>query len=142
MTVAQPQESFGRRLTRMMSHKGVTIRKAAQIAGVSPSTIHSWRISAAPTDFRAVKRLAEFLGTTLAFLLIGEDENISGAGEKKSNLNCMKIMLTNHLELTGEITREEEGCFWIKLHQPVMVGKELPVAWIGIQEIVQMNSSI
>jgi transcriptional regulator with XRE-family HTH domain len=57
-----------------MRDRELGVRAAAKAAGVSPSTIVSWRAGAAPEDFAAVKRLAVALGTTLSWLLTGEDD--------------------------------------------------------------------
>jgi transcriptional regulator with XRE-family HTH domain len=66
--------SFGKRLSALMEERDLGVRDAAGIAGVSPSTVVSWRSGAAPEDYVAVKRLARGLGTTLSFLLTGEDD--------------------------------------------------------------------
>ena len=58
-----------------MSEKKVSVRAAAEVAGVGISTIDNWRAGAMPEDFLAVKRLAAALGTTLSFLLTGEDDS-------------------------------------------------------------------
>lgn len=52
----------------------MTIRKAAEIAGVGTSTIDNWRGGALPEDYSAVKRLASELGVSFSFLLTGEEE--------------------------------------------------------------------
>lgn len=51
------------------------VREAARNAGVGPSTIVSWRGGALPEDYVAVKRLARALGTTLGYLLTGEEDS-------------------------------------------------------------------
>jgi len=60
-----------------MTRKKVSVRKAAVIAGVGSSTVNSWRSGSAPTDYLAVKRLAEHLGVSMAFLLTGEEDAVS-----------------------------------------------------------------
>lgn len=57
-----------------MAEREVTVRGAAKMAGVSPSTIDDWRAGALPEDYQAVKRLGKSLGVTLSFLLTGEDD--------------------------------------------------------------------
>jgi transcriptional regulator with XRE-family HTH domain len=64
--------SFAKRLIELMEAREMTIRRAAEIAKVSPSTVMSWRSGAAPLNYRAVKRLAEGLGSSLSYLLTGE----------------------------------------------------------------------
>lgn len=66
---------FGRLLASLMNEKNIGVREAARIAEVGPSTIVSWRGGALPEDYRAVKKLAAALGTTLGFLLTGEDDS-------------------------------------------------------------------
>ena len=65
---------FTKNLLRLMSERGVSIRQAAEYAGVSPSTVNSWRSGSAPTDFNAVHKLAKGLGVSFEFLLTGKDE--------------------------------------------------------------------
>lgn len=66
---------FSKILRSLMSEKKMTLRQAAQIAGVSPSTIDDWRAGALPEDYSAVKRLAQEFGVTLSFILTGEDDS-------------------------------------------------------------------
>lgn len=49
-------------------------RKAALIAGVPTSTLNSWSAGCSPSDLRAVKKLADHLGLSFAWLLTGEAE--------------------------------------------------------------------
>ena len=74
-------ESFGVRLDRLMTERGLTVRAAATAAGVSQSTLQNWRSGHLPTDFPAVRRLAEALGTTLAFMLTGEADGAPAIGD-------------------------------------------------------------
>ncbi|MBI4402648.1 MAG: helix-turn-helix transcriptional regulator [Deltaproteobacteria bacterium] len=69
------QSSFSTVLVALMDEKGMTVRKAAKIADVGSSTIDSWRRGAQPGNYLAVKKLARALGTTMSFLLTGEDES-------------------------------------------------------------------
>lgn len=66
---------FAKILLSLMAEKKMTIRQAATLAGVAPSTIDDWRAGALPEDYSAVKRLAKGLGVSLSFILTGEDES-------------------------------------------------------------------
>src|ERR1700677_1365947 len=66
---------FGKILTELMNEKKIGVREAARIADVGASTIVSWRGGALPEDFQAVKKMATALGTTLGYLLTGEDDS-------------------------------------------------------------------
>lgn len=68
------QGRFARILTALMDEREVGIREAAKLAGVGPSTVMSWRSGSSPSDYLAVKRLAQALGVSLSFLLTGEEE--------------------------------------------------------------------
>ena len=63
---------FSKVLISLMSERKLSLREAARISGVSPSTISDWRNGRSPDNFMAVKKLAQALGTTLGFLLTGE----------------------------------------------------------------------
>ena len=58
-----------------MKEKKITVREAANIAGVAKSTIDNWRSGAMPEDFLAVKKLAKALNVSFSFLLTGQDED-------------------------------------------------------------------
>ena len=66
---------FSKILRALMAEKGMKIREAARIAGVSPSTISAWCSGASPESFVGVKALAKALGVSLSFLLTGEEDN-------------------------------------------------------------------
>lgn len=66
---------FAKILRSLMQEKSITVRKAADLAGVASSTIDDWRGGALPEDYSAVKRLADGLNISFAFLLTGEEDN-------------------------------------------------------------------
>lgn len=68
------EKIFSANLCALMEGKGMSVRQAAKAAGVSVSTIQSWRTGSSPNDYLAVRRLALALGTTLTWLLTGEYE--------------------------------------------------------------------
>lgn len=61
-------------LCPLMADAGLSVREAAKIAGVPPSTLANWRAGANPDDYIALKNLARHFGVTLAYLLTGEDD--------------------------------------------------------------------
>ena len=69
------KESFSERLKKLLDEKNISLRKAARIANVSPGTLTNWTSNGTPKYFKAVKKLAEALGTSMSFLLIGEDDS-------------------------------------------------------------------
>ncbi len=68
-------ENFGTRLTSIMKERGISVREAARVAGLSSSTVSEWRSGTTPSDFEAVQKLANLLGVTLSFLLTGKDDS-------------------------------------------------------------------
>ena len=68
---------FAKNLNRLMAEKKITVEKASQVANVSKSNIVSWRSGVAPTNFEAVKKLAELFGVSFSFLLTGVEESSS-----------------------------------------------------------------
>lgn len=52
----------------------MTVRKAADIAQVAPSTLQEWKANAAPSDFQAIRRLATHFEVSMAYLLTGEED--------------------------------------------------------------------
>jgi transcriptional regulator with XRE-family HTH domain len=72
----RPREAsmLANNLIALMSQKQITVRQAAEIAGVGHTTVVNWRGGALPEDFRAVRLLAKALGVSFSFLLTGEDD--------------------------------------------------------------------
>jgi transcriptional regulator with XRE-family HTH domain len=72
----RPREAsmLANNLIALMSQKQMTVRQAAEIAGVGHTTIVNWRGGALPEDFKAVRLLAGALGVSFSFLLTGEDD--------------------------------------------------------------------
>lgn len=66
--------AFSRRLNQLMEERRMTVRTAAKYAQVATSTVQNWRSGHTPTDFTAVKRLAEALDVSFCFLLTGEED--------------------------------------------------------------------
>ncbi len=79
----RPEHSFDATLILLMKETGMTVKAAARIAEVGPSTIQSWRSGAKPTNFDAVRRLAQAFGTSLSFLLTGEEDYRPDQGSKR-----------------------------------------------------------
>lgn len=69
------EPSFAKTLIALMAENKLRVREAARIAGVGASTIVAWRAGSAPTDFFAVKKLANHFNVSLSFLLIGSEES-------------------------------------------------------------------
>ncbi len=65
---------FARNLNDLMKEHGMTVREAAKVANVAVSTIQNWRGGSSPNDYVAVRKLANALNTTLAWLLTGEHD--------------------------------------------------------------------
>lgn len=57
-----------------MAEQKMTVRVAAQCAGVPKSTIQNWRSGHNPINFEAVQRLAAAPGLSLSVLLTGKNE--------------------------------------------------------------------
>ncbi|MBF0313617.1 MAG: helix-turn-helix transcriptional regulator [Oligoflexia bacterium] len=80
----------------------ISIKAAAELAGVSPSTISDWTTGSAPNDFDAVARLARALNVSFEYLCLGTSENRSP--------NSIPLE-----ELFEEVPTELDGIFKIKI---------------------------
>lgn len=76
MAKPKRESNWGTRLRAILKERGMSVRKAARVAGVSPSVLDSWTSGATPKDLMAVKRLADDLGVSFSWLVIGEREDI------------------------------------------------------------------
>ncbi len=62
------------RLRSVLKEKGITLRKAAKLAGVANSVLDSWSAGASPTDLQAVRKLCDALDVSFSWLLTGQHE--------------------------------------------------------------------
>jgi transcriptional regulator with XRE-family HTH domain len=68
-------KDIGNRICNLMRERNATVRAAADSIGVAPSTLANWRSGSPPKDFVAAKKLADLLGVSFHYLLLGEDPN-------------------------------------------------------------------
>ena len=73
MSNSKNKSNFGTRLLSMLKQHELSLREAAEIAGVAHTVLHDWTIGTTPSNFAAVKRLAQHFGTSFEWLLLGED---------------------------------------------------------------------
>lgn len=66
---------LARNLRKLLSEQGLTIRQAAKLALVKPSSLEGWRNGVAGTDYAGLKRLSAVLNCSLSYLLTGEEED-------------------------------------------------------------------
>lgn len=99
-TEAQP---LGRVLKGLMAERKLSIADVARMAGVSKSVAGDWLSGTTPADLLAVKRLADELGVSMAFLVTGERD--------KANAPTLEDVLTG-----GDIM---EGVFKISVQRLV-----------------------
>jgi len=62
---------FTKNLNALLLEKGISQRRAAEIAGLGVSTINGWTAGANPANFMALKKLTDFLKADLSFILSG-----------------------------------------------------------------------
>ncbi len=67
-------EHWGHRLANVLAEKKISHRASAKLAGVSASVLDSWVKGASPGDLAAVMKLAEALGVSFSWLLVGTYE--------------------------------------------------------------------
>ena len=63
-------------LKAIMEERGLTLTKLGTLAGISKSTIAGWIAGQAPLDLVAVKRLANVLKISMAYLTTGQEDQI------------------------------------------------------------------
>jgi transcriptional regulator with XRE-family HTH domain len=71
------KNEWGLRLKSILSERKISLRKAAAIAGVSPSVMDSWTSGATPSDMLAVKKLSDSLGVSFSWLLTGQPDSVA-----------------------------------------------------------------
>lgn len=69
---------IGKVLTGLMKQeKGMTFKKLSEATGVSASTLKSWSSNIEPKSTIQMKRVSDYFGVSITYLLFGEDENMS-----------------------------------------------------------------
>lgn len=66
--------TFSNRLVALMTEQHKTVKQVADVARVATSTVQAWRSGVCPTDFEAIEKIANFLGVSFSFLLLGKDD--------------------------------------------------------------------
>lgn len=92
---------FAKNLSSLMKEKGMGVREAARIAGVSHGTISNWCAGVAPDDFMAVKKLAEKLGVTFSWMMTGENDASPGRQPTVSEVfDDGEMLFDGHAKIT------------------------------------------
>lgn len=81
MSSKNGEETFGERLRRLLTERSFTSRALSRATDCPQSTLSGWLRGSTPSDFHAVKRIAETLGVSLSYLLTGEVDSPPDASE-------------------------------------------------------------
>jgi len=77
---------FGERLEKLCKDRGISINELSRRIGVSSKTVHTWvgKNGSTPRRPDDLKKLCDFFGVSLEFLVFGEDrsENIEALFSK------------------------------------------------------------
>jgi len=65
---------LGRVLTELLKERRLSLRELARASGVSASTLSEWTTNRAPNPVK-LKKVAEYLGVSVHFLLFGCEDN-------------------------------------------------------------------
>ena len=68
---------FSKMLRTLMTERDLTIVELSKIALIPKSTICDWLAGSSPSDLSSVKRLADTLKVTMAYLTTGENDRVS-----------------------------------------------------------------
>jgi transcriptional regulator with XRE-family HTH domain len=72
---ARVGSTFSENLSQVLKERGISVRAAGELAGVSSSTISGWANgTASPLDMPSVQRLAKALSVNFEWLLCGTAE--------------------------------------------------------------------
>lgn len=71
----QDQSVFAKNLNRLLSERGIPHRVAAQMIGISQSTLADWSAGSAPSDLTKVAALARALGVSFSYLCLGIEDH-------------------------------------------------------------------
>ncbi|NJL25833.1 MAG: helix-turn-helix transcriptional regulator [Calothrix sp. SM1_5_4] len=68
---------LGTNLRAVLEQKRLSLKQVSAQTGIPYSTLHTWLENRQPKDILKVKRLADYLQTSLTELLFGEPEGVS-----------------------------------------------------------------
>lgn len=74
VSMTDNDNNFSKRLSLLIEESGLTLRAVSEASNVPLTTIANWKTGTAPTDFDAVKRLAEVFDVSFSFMMLGYDE--------------------------------------------------------------------
>jgi transcriptional regulator with XRE-family HTH domain len=63
---------FSKNFKKLLEEKGISVRKAAEIAGTSSSTVSGWLNGVNPADPSVILKLCEALGADFQYILTGK----------------------------------------------------------------------
>jgi transcriptional regulator with XRE-family HTH domain len=73
-------------LTALLEQKRLTMKEAARLAKIPRSSLQGWCHGTSPSNFQEVKRLADVLGCSLQFLLLGHNDTDPRIEERQREL--------------------------------------------------------
>src|SRR2546430_15280118 len=93
---------FGRILSALIRRRGLTLKQTAESAQVGTSVVQGWLSGANPHDLWAVYRLAEHLGVSFQYLLLGRSSKALEEGPPE-----LKVVSSVGNVITGESLLED-----------------------------------
>lgn len=76
--MSRDKTGFGKRITELMSKNGLSVRRCAQLLGLHPSVVQSWKQGTLSTDYEALSKFAATCGCSLDFVLTGHNSSKPG----------------------------------------------------------------
>jgi transcriptional regulator with XRE-family HTH domain len=71
------QSPFAKNLKSILDERGLSQKAAAEIAGITASTVNDWLAGSQPADLLSVQRLARALKVDFEFLVTGSQSRVS-----------------------------------------------------------------
>jgi len=68
-----PPTPLAANLKRLMAERDVGVRQLAKLCGTTHASVNDWLNGANPTQFAAISKAASFFGTSMEFLLTGNE---------------------------------------------------------------------
>lgn len=74
-------------LRQLLDKRGMSVKEAAQVAGVAQSTVATWLSGAAPSDLEPAAVLADHFGVSLSYLLLLREDKRADQGTRSPSVD-------------------------------------------------------
>lgn len=77
------------RYEKILAEKGLTSYQVSKATGVSQAVLSSWKVKRSKPKFSSIKKIADFLGVSIDYLMGESNEKIERPEKKSTWFKCL-----------------------------------------------------